>query len=126
MYLTYAQKIIIPVMVVVPIANQYVFFIFAVVFLVLEFAFDYMNGLYQQFNRLALYKITEVLTVIMLIIYYLVETEAKSLSSSKAAAIAATFVLVINLFFFLAVEIPMSIKEKYFPDNSAKAEIKEK
>lgn len=126
MYLTYAQKIIMPVMVVVPIAYQYVFFIFAAAFLILEFIFDYQNQLYQSFNRLALYKVTEALTVIMLIIYYIAETNADSLSSSKAAAIACTFIMIINLFFFVAVEIPMSIKEKYFSDNSSKPALEEK
>ena len=46
MYLTFAQKIILPVMVVVPIKYQYVFFIFAVLFVILEYIFDRMNGLY--------------------------------------------------------------------------------
>lgn len=126
MYLTYAQKIIMPVMVVVPIDYQYVFFIFAAAFLILEFVFDYQNQLYQSFNRLALYKVVEALTVIILTIYYIVETNADSLSSSKAAAIASTFIMIINLFFFVAVEIPMSIKEKYFPDNSSKPPLEEK
>lgn len=47
MYLTYAQKIIMPVMVVVPIEYQYVFFIFAASFLIIEFVFDNINGLYK-------------------------------------------------------------------------------
>ncbi len=47
MYLTYAQKIIMPVMVVVPIEYQYVFFIFAAAFLIIEFVFDSINGLYK-------------------------------------------------------------------------------
>ena len=33
-------------MVVVPIKYQYVFFIFAVLFVILEYIFDRMNGLY--------------------------------------------------------------------------------
>jgi hypothetical protein len=46
-----------PVMVVVPINYQYVFFIFAVAFVVLQFVFDNLNGLYRKFNRLAVYKV---------------------------------------------------------------------
>ena len=47
MYLAFAQKIVLPVMVVVPIKYQFVFFIFAIIFLIMEFVFDYMNGLYR-------------------------------------------------------------------------------
>ena len=57
MYITYAKKIILPVMVVVPIQYQYVFFIFAAAFLVIEFVFDNMNNLYKKFNRMAVYKV---------------------------------------------------------------------
>ena len=56
-------------------------------------------------------------TVFMLIIYYIVERHAMNYSSSRAAAITCTFVMVINLFIFICVEIPISIKEKYFPSN---------
>lgn len=119
MYLTYAQKIVMPVMVVVPIEYQYVFFIFAAAFLIIEFVFDNINGLYKQLNRLAFYKVTQIVTVILLIIYYLVEKNAKSYSSSKAAGITCTFILTLNLFMFVAVELPMSIKEKYFPSKAS-------
>jgi hypothetical protein len=57
MYLSFTQKIVMPVMVVVPINYQYVFFIFAVAFVVLQFVFDNLNGLYRKFNRLAVYKV---------------------------------------------------------------------
>lgn len=123
MYLTFAQKIIMPVMVVVPIQYQYVFFIFAVVFLILEFIFDKMNDLYSSFNRLALYKVIEMVTVLLLLVYYFVERKGMSMSSSKAGAIAGTFVMALNLFIFMAVELPISIKEKYFPSKKFKDEM---
>lgn len=72
MYLTFAHKIILPVMVVVPIKYQYVFFIFAIFFVILEFVFDRMNGLYQSFNRLAVYKVCEAICVLVLTVYYIV------------------------------------------------------
>ena len=110
MYITYAKKIILPVMVVVPIQYQYVFFIFAAAFLVIEFVFDNMNNLYKKFNRMAVYKVVEMLTVFLLFIYYIVERSAKSYSSSRAAAIACTFIMIVNLFIFVCVELPISIK----------------
>ena len=110
MYITYAKKIILPVMVVVPIQYQYVFFIFAAAFLVIEFVFDNMNNLYKKFNRMAVYKVVEMFTVFLLFIYYIVERSAKSYSSSRAAAITCTFVMVVNLFIFVCVELPISIK----------------
>lgn len=57
MYINFAKKIILPVMVVVPLKYQYLFFLFAFIFLLVEFVFDYINGLYLKFNRLAVYKI---------------------------------------------------------------------
>ena len=72
MYVCYAKKIALPVMVVVPIEYQWVFFVFAGAFLLVEFVCDYVNGLYRKFNRLAVYKVVEMVTVLMLIIYYIV------------------------------------------------------
>jgi len=57
MYINFAKKIILPVMVVVPIQNQYLIFIFAIGIFIIEFAIDYSNDLYEKFNRLVLYKI---------------------------------------------------------------------
>jgi len=57
MYVCYAKKIALPVMVVVPIEYQWVFFVFAAAFLAVEFVCDNINGLYRKFNRLAAYKI---------------------------------------------------------------------
>lgn len=123
MYLSFAQKVVLPIMVVVPLKYQYVFFIFAAGFLVLEFLFDYINGLYKQFNRLAVYKVVEAVTIIMLIIYFLVEKHGGSYSSSRAAGITCTFVQALNLFIFVAVEVPVAIKEKYFPSKEVDEEI---
>lgn len=122
MYLTFAQKIIMPVMIVVPIEYQYVFFIFAVVFLILEFVFDKYNGLYRSFSRLAIYKVVEMLTVVILTVYFIVERKGQSMSSSKAASIAGTFVMILNLLIFAVVELPMSIKDKYFPSKTVNDE----
>lgn len=47
MYLSFAQKIILPVLVVVPIRYQFVFFIFAIIFVILQYTFDRINGLYH-------------------------------------------------------------------------------
>ena len=57
MYVCYAKKIALPVMVVVPIEYQWVFFVFAAAFLVVAVVCDNINGLYRKFNRLAAYKI---------------------------------------------------------------------
>jgi len=65
-------------------------------------------------------------TVLILIIYYIVEKHAGNYSSSRAAAIACTFVMVFNLFVFICVEIPVSIKEKYFSGKVDESEIEEK
>ena len=81
-----------------------------------------MNGLYRKFNRLAVYKVVEVVTVLVLIIYFIVEKNAKNYSSSRAAAITCTFVLALNLFIFVFVELPMSIKEKYFSSGEVAVE----
>ena len=110
MYINYAKKIILPVMVVVPLKYQYLFFLFAFIFLVVEFIFDYINGLYLKFSRLAVYKVAEVLTVVLLIIYYLVEANQDNYASSRAAAITCVFILAVNLFLFFVVELPLSIK----------------
>lgn len=69
MYINFAKKIVLPVMVVVPIRNQYIFFLFAGVILVTEFIIDCYNGLYKSMNRLAVYKVSEILSVFLLIIY---------------------------------------------------------
>ena len=46
MYLNFAKKIILPVMVVIPIQNQYLIFIFAIGIFIVEFIIDYSNDLY--------------------------------------------------------------------------------
>ena len=72
MYLTFAHKIILPVFVVVPIKYQFLFLIFAILFVIGEFVFDKMNGLYDSFNRLAIYKVCEAICVLVLTIYFVV------------------------------------------------------
>lgn len=72
MYINFAKKIILPVMVVVPIRFQFLFFLFAAAIIVVEFIIDYLNELYSKFSRLGLYKGLEILTVVLLIIYYIV------------------------------------------------------
>jgi len=69
MYISFAKKIILPVMVVIPIKYQYLFFVFAGVIWAIELVIDIYNGLYKNINRLAVYKISETLTILLLIIY---------------------------------------------------------
>jgi len=56
-------------MVVIPIKYQYLFFVFAGVIWAIELVIDIYNGLYKNINRLAVYKISETLTILLLIIY---------------------------------------------------------
>jgi len=72
MYLTFAQKIIMPIMVVIPIKYQFIFFAFAIGFVIAEFIFDKINGFYDSFSRLAIYKIVEAMTVLGLTAYFIV------------------------------------------------------
>ena len=110
MYLTFAHKIILPVFVVVPIKYQFLFLILAICFVIGEFVLDRMNGLYDKFNRLAIYKVCEAICVLVLTVYFVVEKSAGSYPVSKSAGIAATFFIAFNLFLFFGVEIPLSIK----------------
>lgn len=114
MYITYAKKIILPVMVVVPITNQYLIFIFAFAILALEFYIDYSNRLYEQLSRLLIYKLLEIVTVLLLLIYYIVEVNSRSYSASMAASIACTLLLAAYLACFVVIELPLGIKQKYF------------
>lgn len=57
MYINFAKKVILPVMVVVPITHQYLIFIFAIGIFIIEFLIDNSNNVYEKFNRLVLYKI---------------------------------------------------------------------
>jgi len=72
LYINYAKKVILPILVVVPIKYQYLIFLFALVIIALEFIIDLYNGLYRQLNRLAVYKVSEILVTILLLIYYLI------------------------------------------------------
>ena len=103
MYLAFAHKIIMPVMVVVPLKYKYLFFIFSCLFLVLELICDYLNDLFKQLNRLAIYKVVEFFTVVVLVVYYLVETEVKEYSSSRAAALTCSFMFALTLLIFVLV-----------------------
>ena len=123
MYLNFAKKIILPVMVVIPIQNQYLIFIFAIGIFIVEFIIDYSNDLYQKFNRLVFYKILEIMIIILLAIYYIVEVNTKSYSASRAAAIACTMLISFYLIVFVIVELPLGIKEKYFDNKSGNDEV---
>lgn len=114
MYINFAKKVVLPIMVVVPLRYQFLFFLFAAVIIVVELLIDCYNGLYKKFSRLAFYKVLELLIVVLLIIYYLVEQTGGKYSSSRAAAIACTFVIAFYLFVFVAVEVPIGIKERFF------------
>jgi hypothetical protein len=114
MYVNFAKKVILPIMVVVPINYQFLLFLFAAVFLVVEVVIDCYNGLYQKMSRLLLYKGVEILITVLLIVYYLVEQSKNSYSSSRAASIACTFAIAFYLFLFVAVELPIGIKERFF------------
>lgn len=103
MYLTFAQKILMPIMVVVPIKYQFIFFALAICFIIVEFIFDKMNGFYDSFSRMAIYKVCEAMTVLSLTAYYIVEKSQQSYSSSKSAATAGTFFIALNLFLFFVV-----------------------
>ncbi len=56
MYVNFAKKIILPIMVVVPLKYQFLLFLFAAVTIVVECIIDCYNGLYKKLNRLAFYK----------------------------------------------------------------------
>lgn len=72
MYINFAKKVILPIMVVVPIKNHYLLFLFAGVAVFIEFLFDWYDGFYKKYTRLAFYKALEVLIYILLLTYYLV------------------------------------------------------
>jgi hypothetical protein len=72
MYINFVKKVILPIMIVVPLKYQFLFFLFAALVLVVEFIIDSYNGLYQKFSRLVFYKLLEGLIVALLIIYYIV------------------------------------------------------
>lgn len=114
MYINFAKKVILPIMVVVPLKYHYLLFLFAGAALLIEFVFDCYDGFYRKFSRLAFYKIIEALVFILLLVYYLVETSGSRSSPSKAAAIACTFVMAFFFFIFVVVEFPISIKERFF------------
>lgn len=114
MYINFAKKVVLPIMVVVPLRYHFLFFLFAAVIVVVEFLIDCYNGMYKKFSRLAVYKVLELLIVVLLIVYYLVETTGGKYASSRAAAIACTFVMAFYLFVFVAVEVPIGIKERFF------------
>ena len=119
LYINYAKKIVLPIMIVVPIRVQWLFFLFALVIIAVEFIIDLYNGLYRKFRRLCLYKVSEILVMLLLLVYYIVERTAKSEDSSKAAAIACAFFLVAFQIAMVLVEIPCAIKEKYFSGEAA-------
>jgi hypothetical protein len=123
MYINFAKKVILPIMVVVPIKYHYLLFLFAAVFLVIEIIIDCYNGFYRKFTRLAFYKAIEILIFILLLAYYLVESSGKSLSPSKAAAIACTFSIAFFLFMFVAIEFPLAVKERFFSKKKGKMEL---
>ena len=58
LYINYAKKIVLPIMIVVPIRVQWLFFLFALIIVTLEFIIDLYNGLYQRLRRLCIYKIS--------------------------------------------------------------------
>jgi hypothetical protein len=72
MYVNFAKKVILPIMVVVPIKYHYLLFLFAGITLVIEIAIDCYNGFYNKFTRMAVYKSVEILIYILLLTYYLV------------------------------------------------------
>lgn len=103
MYVCFAKKIIMPILVVVPLKYQQLFIIFIVAFLIIEIAVDCYNRFYKKFSRLVLYKGVDLLCTILLIVCFAVEYQEYGYGSTRAASIAAVFVLGFNLalFFFI-------------------------
>ena len=118
MYVNFAKKIILPIMVVVPLKYQFLLFLFAAVTIVVECIIDCYNGLYKKLNRLAFYKAIQLLIIGLLIIYYLTQSSGSGYSSSKAAAVACTFALTFYLVLFVGVELPIGIKESFFSNKT--------
>ena len=58
LYINYAKKVVLPIMIVVPIRVQWLFFLFALIIVTLEFIIDLYNGLYQRLRRLCIYKVS--------------------------------------------------------------------
>lgn len=72
MYINFAKKVVLPIMVVVPINYQFLLFLFAAAILIIEIVIDCYNGFYKKFSRLAFYKVLEMLIFILLAICYIV------------------------------------------------------
>ena len=58
LYINYAKKVVLPIMIVVPIRVQWLFFLFALIIVTIEFIIDLYNGLYQRLRRLCIYKVS--------------------------------------------------------------------
>lgn len=103
MYVCFAKKIILPILVVVPLKFQQLFILFIVCFLVIEIVVDCYNGFYKKFSRMVLYKGVDILCTILLIVCFAVEHQEYGYGSTRAASIAAVFVLGFNMALFFCV-----------------------
>jgi hypothetical protein len=93
MYINFLKKVAFPIFVVIPIQYQYVLFIFCMVVYLIETYFDCRNQVYSSLNRLAVYKLFEGLSIVILIVYFGIERSNVSYAASEATSIAVTFVL---------------------------------
>lgn len=93
LYVCLSAKIVLPVLATAPLDYPYLLFLFSWLFLVGWIIIDIYDGLYSSLSRMTVYKVVEILALTMLLVYYLVETNANLLTSSKTASIVTSFII---------------------------------
>lgn len=116
-YICWWRKIGLPVMVIVPINVTYLLVIFLLVFALIESFFDFRSGEFKFLSRITLYKLLELILIILCGAYIGVEMNINGLVSTEVITVFVS-IGIIALYVCWLVEMVLGIKETYFDNQN--------
>ena len=102
-YISWWRKIGLPVMVIVPINVTYLLIIFLLIFAIIESFFDFKTKKFKLLSRITLYKLLELIVIIMCGIYVIVELNVNLIISSSEVMRVFVSIAIIAIYLCLLV-----------------------
>ena len=123
-YISWWRKIGLPVFAIVPINVTYLLIIFLVIFAIIESFFDFRSGDFKFMSRITLYKLLELIVIILAAAYVGVEMNINLLVSTEVIRVFLA-IFIVAMYVCWLVEIVFGVKETYFENEVANERVQD-